>query len=104
VAHVEAAAHTAVRPNTSPEIWPKVESSMGAGSFAKESPLSFLFTKVLVALFIWVMKFTLASLYIYIYIYICKWVSFNFLKLNTHAQNKAQNNRGHAPGLAWVKQ
>jgi hypothetical protein len=64
MARAEEATHTAVRPSSSPKILPKVESNVGAGSFAKESQLSFLFTKVLVALFTRVMKFTLATLYI----------------------------------------
>jgi hypothetical protein len=37
--------------------------------------------------------------------YLCKWISSNSLKLNTqeYRYNKVQNNRGYAPGLAWVK-
>jgi hypothetical protein len=30
-------------------------------------------------------------------------VSFNSFKLNVQAQIKVQNNKGYAPGLAWVR-
>ena len=33
----------------------------------------------------------------------CKWFSFNSLKLNAQAKDKVQNNRGYAPELAWVR-
>jgi hypothetical protein len=53
------------RPNNSPAIRPKAESSVGAGSFAKESSFSFLFAKLLIVLFIWVMHFTSETLDIF---------------------------------------